>query len=270
MNNTPQLFENTISMTTVEIAEMTGKRHDNVMRDSKRMLLELHGEKGLLIYEESYIHSQNNQKYSCYKLPKREVLILVSGYSILLRAAIIDRLDELENQNNFKMLPDFTKPAIAAKAWAEQFELKEIALKEKEFITQELDEAVRTKAHINNKMTATSMANNSHYSRKANIATKKLNIFIDESGLSKADYYLAPKDIVWLDDFFCILSEEFFDDFEHELKGRSVAMGIPRQRRIEGYDDQTWGYHHKVINSFEKSLSRFPELLCEYRIDKAI
>ena len=32
-----------ISMTTVEIAELTGKEHKHVKRDTKLMLLELHG-----------------------------------------------------------------------------------------------------------------------------------------------------------------------------------------------------------------------------------
>ncbi len=79
---TPNLVK-TISMTTVEIAEQTGKRPDHVKRDAERMLLELHGETGLLFYQESYINTQN-KKQPCYRLPKREVLILVSGYSISL------------------------------------------------------------------------------------------------------------------------------------------------------------------------------------------
>ena len=43
-----------ISLTTIEIAELTGKRHDNVFRDTKSMLMELYGRGGVLNFEETY------------------------------------------------------------------------------------------------------------------------------------------------------------------------------------------------------------------------
>ena len=38
------LIPENLTMTSLEIAELTGKRHDNVMRDIRSMLVELHGE----------------------------------------------------------------------------------------------------------------------------------------------------------------------------------------------------------------------------------
>lgn len=87
-----------LTMTSIEIAELVGKRHDNVMRDIRAMLLELHGAGGDLKFEETHQNQQNGQYYPCFRLPKRECLILVSGYSIELRARIIDRWQELETQ----------------------------------------------------------------------------------------------------------------------------------------------------------------------------
>jgi Rha family phage regulatory protein len=84
------------TMTTREIAELTGKRHDNVMRDARKMLVELHGEEGLLKFEDTLSDPQNGQEYPIFRLPKRETLILVSGYNLKMRAAIIDRWQELE------------------------------------------------------------------------------------------------------------------------------------------------------------------------------
>ncbi|MEP9376193.1 phage regulatory protein/antirepressor Ant [Aquabacter sp. CN5-332] len=85
-----------LTMSTLEVAELTGKRHDNVMRDARVMLVELHGEGGLLSFEDTHQNPQNGQSYPVLRLPKRETLILVSGYNIEMRARIIDRWMELE------------------------------------------------------------------------------------------------------------------------------------------------------------------------------
>jgi len=87
-----------VTMTSREIAELTGKRHDNVMRDIRIMLTELHGDGGVLSFEETYPDPQNGQTYQVFNLPKRETLILVSGYNIAMRAKIIDRWQELETR----------------------------------------------------------------------------------------------------------------------------------------------------------------------------
>ena len=126
-DNTITVSFDKISLTTNEIAERTGKRHDNVLSDSKKMLVELYGERGLLKFQETYIQPQNKQEYPCYRLPKKDVLVLVAGYSIKLRKAIIDRLEELEKNQMFAGLPDFTNPIIAARAWADEVEKKQIA-----------------------------------------------------------------------------------------------------------------------------------------------
>lgn len=75
-------------MSSREIAELTGKRHDNVMADIRVMFNEL----GIDAPEFSgtYMTGRGNS-YECFNLPKRETLILVSGYSVALRAKIVDR-----------------------------------------------------------------------------------------------------------------------------------------------------------------------------------
>ena len=85
-----------LTMTSREIAELAGKRHDHVMRDIRVMLVELHGEGGVPSFGGTHNDPQNGQPYPIFKLPKRETLILVSGYSVAMRAKIIDRWQELE------------------------------------------------------------------------------------------------------------------------------------------------------------------------------
>lgn len=90
---------NTIKISTLEIAKLTGKEHRHILRDCEVQLTDnIVGEGGLTKFGQTYIHPQNKQSYRHYVLPKREALILVSGYSAELRAVIIDRLEFLEQQ----------------------------------------------------------------------------------------------------------------------------------------------------------------------------
>lgn len=79
-----------MTMSSREIAELTGKRHDNVRADIQKM-----GEELSLIFQEKPEHS-GGRPVMAYHLAKRECLILISGYSMELRARIIDRWQELE------------------------------------------------------------------------------------------------------------------------------------------------------------------------------
>jgi len=98
-------------MDSREIAKLTGKEHRNVMRDIDKMLEDM-GEGGVLKFGHTLINPQNRQEYSIYRLPKRECLILASGYSVQLRAKIIDRWIELES----KAVTAFKVPTSFAEA----------------------------------------------------------------------------------------------------------------------------------------------------------
>lgn len=108
-----------LTMSSREIAELTGKRHDNVMRDIRAMLAELHGEGGVLSFEDIHRNPQNGQEYPIFCLPKRETLILVSGYNLQVRARIIDRWQALEDRQTSvltvpKTLPEALRLAAEA------------------------------------------------------------------------------------------------------------------------------------------------------------
>jgi len=150
MNRTDAMVErkNNAGMTTIDIAGLTGKRHNNVCADTKNMLIELYGKGGLLKFQQTYTHPQNGQAYPCYRLPKKEVMVLVSGYSIKLRMKIITRLEELENERKNPILPDFTNPAIAARAWADEVEQKALAEHQCKKLSETiLDQAPMIAAH---------------------------------------------------------------------------------------------------------------------------
>lgn len=93
--------DNLLTMSSREIAEICGKRHDHVMADIRKMLDELN----LSSPEFSgQYKTADGRMQPCFFLPKRETLILVSGYRVDLRAKIIDRLNELESQQKLTAL----------------------------------------------------------------------------------------------------------------------------------------------------------------------
>lgn len=93
-------FDNNVAtMSSKEIAKLTGKEHKHVIRDINLMLSELTKDGPNLGHEQNQAVTEEKDArgYTLqFNLPKRETLILVSGYSIALRAKVIDRWQELE------------------------------------------------------------------------------------------------------------------------------------------------------------------------------
>lgn len=83
------------TMSSREIAELTGKEHRHVKRDCEVMLVEL--ELSLEGYAQNWTHPQNSQTYVEYLLPRDLVETLITGYNIKLRHAVLNRLRELED-----------------------------------------------------------------------------------------------------------------------------------------------------------------------------
>lgn len=85
-----------LTMSSREIAAATGKKHEYVMRDITVMLAKMYGASGHLKFEGSYRHKRNGQLHRCFDLPIREILILVSRYSVVPRHRVVNRWIELE------------------------------------------------------------------------------------------------------------------------------------------------------------------------------
>lgn len=98
------------TMSSREIADLCDKRHDHVMRDIREMIAQLHGEGEAPRFGGYYI-AENGKQNPCFNLPKRETLILVSGYNLAMRAKIIDRWQELEAQTRPDPMVALNDPA---------------------------------------------------------------------------------------------------------------------------------------------------------------
>lgn len=83
----------TATMSSMDIAEITGKNHKDVMRDIREVLsqAEIDERKFALTYKDA-----SNRDQPCFNLPRRECDLVVSGYSVKYRLAIIDRWHALE------------------------------------------------------------------------------------------------------------------------------------------------------------------------------
>lgn len=84
------LIPNQKGMTSLEIAEVTGKQHAHVMRDIRNILSQGVAESnfGLGSYTDD-----NGQERPLFNLTPKGCLILASGYDAVLREKIIDRLE---------------------------------------------------------------------------------------------------------------------------------------------------------------------------------
>lgn len=97
------------TMTSKEIAEITGKQHAHVMRDIRTLLEQGVNESnfGLVEYKDA-----KGEIRPMYQLTKKGCLILASGYDPVLREKIINRWEELEMKEKQK----FQVPTTFAEA----------------------------------------------------------------------------------------------------------------------------------------------------------
>lgn len=87
------IADNKDGMTSLEIAEVTGKQHAHVMRDIRNLIGQGVNQSnfGLVKYQD-----KKGEMRDMYSLTPKGCLILASGYDALLRERIIDRLETLE------------------------------------------------------------------------------------------------------------------------------------------------------------------------------
>lgn len=137
MNNEIIRFEEVKGMSSLQIAEVTGKNHKEVLRDIRNIIERGASERNFALT--SYSDKQGKER-PMYNLTPKGCLILASGYDVVLREKIVDKLEEYQQKERTTMtsLPDFTNPAEAARAWAEQYELKLIESKRADAAEQQV------------------------------------------------------------------------------------------------------------------------------------
>ncbi len=204
---------NAVRLSTKEIAEVTGKLHKSVLRDTRKMIVDLYGEEGQTfdefiangsvlshadgtnLYHQGFqIVMDGRGEYVAEIILDREhAMTLASGYDVKLRKRLIDKLSSLENSAT----PSTPRNMIEAlRLAADAMERAEVA--------------ERTKAEIGTRREATAMNTASQAVKKAN----KLEVEMDRS-----QQYATVKrmEMLWHGQKFSW----------RELKATAVEMGIP-------------------------------------------
>ncbi|MGA6101773.1 phage antirepressor KilAC domain-containing protein [Psychrobacter pocilloporae] len=123
-------MQNVKTMSSREIATLTKKDHSHVIRDIRSMLSQIDDPN---MDDTDFKEVFDGRGYTSeINLNKDLTLTLVAGYNSRFRYLVIKRWQELEQQAQASSpvtpaLPNFTNPADAAIAWAEEYKAKEAA-----------------------------------------------------------------------------------------------------------------------------------------------
>ena len=230
------------AVTSMQVAEVFGKNHRDVLRDIRNVQSKCSmefNERNFALVEYA---DAKGEKRPMYLLSKDGLMMVTMGYTtpeaMAIKESYIAEFNRMEEElrNRVPGLPNFDNPALAARAWAEQYERRQIAEAQR-------DEAIRTKAQIGSKREATAMAT-------ASAAVRKVNALEDELGRGKL--FKAVKAIPWLLDEF-EPSKGMYSVVGKHLKKLSAELGYTVAKIIvPEFPDGVNAYHVDVIAAFRK------------------
>lgn len=116
------------TMSSREIADLVGSRHDKVKQSIERLAarIDSNGKPVIDLPPLGEYLDSLGRPATAYLVNKRDSYVIVAQLCPEFTAKLVDRWQELESKQEIA-LPDFSNPAAAARAWAEQFELRQAA-----------------------------------------------------------------------------------------------------------------------------------------------
>lgn len=246
------------AVTSLQVAEAFGKGHFHVLRDIREIMDKCSesfnaSNFGLVPYKDA-----KGEERPMYLLSKDGLMMVTMGYTtpeaMRVKEAYIARFNEMEERlrGDSPAIPDFQNPALAARAWAEQYERRQIAEAQR-------DEAIRARSWINEGRTAKAMAT-------ASAAVRQRDALADRLGEGKT--YKQVRAIPWLLEEFHE-SAGMYSQVGRKLSQLGERMGL--QPRIT--EDSHYGtvkiHHVEVIEAFRLELKKDRNMLARYRVAKA-
>jgi Rha family phage regulatory protein len=99
--NELKVFGAGTTMTSREVANVTGKRHDNVLRDIDNLLEQMDSSELRNGFKSStYTSGDSSREYRQFVMDQDAVLLLITGYSATLRWKVIQYMRKLEAEVN--------------------------------------------------------------------------------------------------------------------------------------------------------------------------
>ena len=177
MNLTTLNNNNTATMTSREIALVTGKEHKNVIADIEKLNATYEEMTMLKVQQGYYTHERTgNQQHRQFTLDKQQTLDLVTGYTPTLRIKINRRWAELEEQ--------VANPAPALPAnYIEALEALIGSEKEKLVIQHQLEIAAPKLDYYEQVLDQKELYTISEVAKKNGITAQELNKVLIEGGI---------------------------------------------------------------------------------------
>lgn len=212
------------------------------------------------------IHCLNNYE----GLRKDTLLVNEAGlYSLIIRSnkpeaknfkrwvthEVLPSIRKTGGYGNALVLPDFTNPVEAARAWADEREGKELAQATASAAIAERDHALRTKAQIGSKREASALGLLSAEKRRS-------EHYAEQLGIGRS--WRAVKAIPWVLDVFSS-SRGMWSVLGRKLKDCSKELGYEVRQIDDEHYGQVNAYHVAAIDAFRKRLDAIPEMMGRYR-----
>ena len=205
---------NPVTMTSREIAELTGKNHADVMRDIRIMVDQLTKAEMLSCANSTTYAGKDGRQYPQYELDKDTCLTLLLGYDAVARMKVVKRWQELEAAAA-PSLPNFSSPAEAARAWALEYEARV--------------HAEATKAEIGSRREATAMNTASQAVKKAAHLERELDKAKDYASVKRMEMLYHGTSFNW-----------------RLLKSTAAEMGVPAIDVFDANYGTVKAYHASV------------------------
>lgn len=94
-------FDGNIKMTSLDIAEITGKQHKNILADIRQEFEKIKDIAGL-IFQPSEYKDLTGRKLPCYEFGKKGAMQLALKYDAVTRYKVIEKIEELEKRQASK------------------------------------------------------------------------------------------------------------------------------------------------------------------------
>lgn len=246
------------AVTSLQVAEAFGKEHFHVLRDIRETMDKCSESFTASNFGLSEYTDSTGRKLPLYILSKDGLMMVTMGYTtpeaMRVKEAYIARFNEMDEQlrSASPAIPDFQNPALAARAWAEQYERRQIAEAQR-------DEAIRARSWINEGRTAKAMAT-------ASAAVRQRDALADKLGEGK--HWKQVKAIPWLLDVFHE-SAGMYSQVGRKLSELGARMGISPHLLEDSRYGTLKAHHVDVIEAFRLELKKDRNMLAKYRRAKA-